>query len=117
VPVVASRNAAHALCGKHSENVMYVVIFKAKVKALDADYAATAERLRTLALEQFNCIAFEAFSENGNEVALSYWHSEADIRAWKQHLPHLDAQQAGRSRWYSAYTVEVARIERRYESR
>ncbi len=96
---------------------MYVVIFKAKAKALDADYAATAERLRTLALEQFNCIAFEAVTEGDREIALSYWRSEADIRAWKQHVPHLDAQQAGRSRWYSAYSVEVARIERRYESR
>ena len=95
---------------------MYVVIFKAKARALDGAYLRTAQRLRELALTQFNCIAFEAVTEGDTEIALSYWHSEADIRAWKQHLPHLEAQRAGRSHWYTSYSVEVARIERRYAS-
>ena len=95
---------------------MYVVIFKAKARNLDADYLATAQRLRQLALDRFNCIAFEALTEGDAEIALSYWHSEADIRAWKQHADHLAAQQAGRSRWYVSYTVEIAKIERRYAS-
>lgn len=96
---------------------MYVVIFKAKAKQLDAEYLETAQRLRQLALDQFNCIAFEAVTEGHSEIALSYWHSEADIRAWKQHADHLAAQQAGRSRWYVSYSVEIAKIERSYSSR
>ena len=95
---------------------MYVVIFKARARNLDDEYLQTAARLRQLALEQFNCIAFEAVTEGHAEIALSYWHSEADIRAWKQHADHLAAQQAGRQRWYASYSVEVARVERRYTS-
>lgn len=93
---------------------MVVVIFKARIRALDADYAATAQAMRQLAIEQFNCIAFEAVTEGDAEIALSYWHSEDDIRAWKQHPAHLAVQRQGRERWYASYSVEVARIERHY---
>lgn len=94
---------------------MYVVIFKANVKSLDAKYFETAELLRTTALEQFNCVAFEAISEGNREIALSYWHSEDDILRWKQHTQHLAAQKAATKNWYAAYSVEVAKIERSYQ--
>ena len=95
---------------------MYVVIFRATARALDADYSATAARLRELALTQFGCLDFVAVTEGSQEVALSYWPDEASIHAWKQHADHLMAQQRGRDRWYSGYTVEVAEIRRRYQA-
>lgn len=95
---------------------MFVVIFRATARTLDADYSATAARLRELALNQFGCLDFAAVTEGDQEVALSYWPDEASIRAWKQHADHLMAQQLGRERWYSSYTVEVAEITRRYSS-
>lgn len=99
-----------------AETNMYVVIFKANVKSLDAKYFETAELLRKIALEQFNCIAFEAISEGSREIALSYWHGEDDILRWKQHTQHLAAQNAATKKWYSAYSVEIAKIERSYQS-
>ncbi len=93
---------------------MFVVIFRATARQLDADYSATAARLRELALTQFGCLEFVAVTEGNQEVALSYWPDEASIRAWKQHTDHLMAQQLGRERWYSAYQVEVAEIKRQY---
>lgn len=94
---------------------MYVVIFRATARALDADYSATAARLRELALTRFGCLDLVAVTEGSQEVALSYWPDEASIRAWKQHADHLMAQQLGRDRWYSGYTVEVAEVKRRYQ--
>ena len=93
---------------------MFVVIFRATARQLDADYSATAARLRELALTQFGCLEFVAVTEGNQEVALSYWPDEASIRAWKQHTDHLMAQQLGRVRWYSGYCVEVAEIKRQY---
>ena len=93
---------------------MYVVIFRAKAKALDAEYSAMAAQMRQLALTQFGCLDFTAVTEGDQEVALSYWPDEASIRAWKQHTDHLMAQQLGRERWYASYTVEVAELTRRY---
>lgn len=93
---------------------MYVVIFRATVRSLDAEYPAVAARMRQLALEQYGCIEFHSVTEGINEVSLSYWPSEENIRAWKAHPEHVLAQQAGRERWYAAYSVQVAEIRREY---
>ena len=82
---------------------------------MDAEYGATASRMRDLALGQFGCIEFQAVTEGEQEIALSYWPDEASIRAWKQHADHLMAQQMGRERWYASYSVEVAEIRRSYK--
>ena len=93
---------------------MFVVIFRAQAKALDAEYSAMAAQMRQLALTQFGCLDFTAVTEGDQEVALSYWPNEASIRAWKQHTDHLLAQQLGRERWYARYSVEVAEVKRHY---
>ena len=95
---------------------MYVVIFRARSRAFDAEYAQTAARMRELALAQFGCLEFHAVAEGEHEVALSYWPDEASIRAWRAHPEHLLAQQAGRDRWYASYTVQVAAVTREYGS-
>lgn len=93
---------------------MYVVIFRATVRKLDAEYSAVAKRMRELAVDQFGCIEFHSVTEGVNEVSLSYWPSEENIRAWKDHPEHLLAQQAGRERWYQSYSVQVAQVGREY---
>ena len=93
---------------------MHVVIFRAKTRALDAEYSRTAARMRELALTQFGCLAFHAVTQGEDEIALSYWPSEEAIRAWKAHPEHALAQQAGRQRWYADYSVEVAEVKRGY---
>jgi len=93
---------------------MYVVIFRAKVRALDAEYSKTAARMRELALSSFGCLEFHVVTEGTNEVALSYWPSEESIRAWKSHPEHVLAQRAGQERWYESYSVQVANITREY---
>ena len=93
---------------------MYVVVFRARIKALDDDYHATAERLRELALARFGCLEFQSISQGEDEVTLSYWPDEQSIRAWKAQADHILAQQTGRARWYASYAVQIARIEREY---
>ena len=93
---------------------MYAVIFKAKVKKFDDEYAAMAERLRTRALQEFGCLEFNSCTEGDREIAISYWPSEAHIVAWKQDAEHLQAQQTGKNRWYASYSVEVVAVQRSY---
>lgn len=93
---------------------MFVVIFRAKVRSLDKEYFDTAMRMRDLALSEFGCIEFHALSEGENEVALSYWPNEENIRAWKSHPEHMLAQRTGIERWYTSYSVQVAQIIREY---
>ena len=93
---------------------MFVVIFRAQAKALDAEYSAMAAQMRDLALTQFGCLDFTAATEGDQEIAVSYWPDEASIRAWRQHTDHLLAQRLGRERWYARYSVEVAEVKRHY---
>lgn len=94
----------------------FVVIFKAKIKALDPSYFQIAQSLREKALSQFNCQKFEAISENGFEVALSYWHSFEDIQAWHQDADHKVAQAIGKVKWYQSFSVEICEIQKSYSS-
>jgi heme-degrading monooxygenase HmoA len=93
---------------------MLVVIFRARVRSLDEQYFATAERMRELALTEFGCIEFHAVAEGQNEVALSYWPNEESIKAWRSHPEHIEAQRLGKEKWYESYSVEVATIARKY---
>lgn len=94
---------------------MYVVIFRARIRAFDAEYFDTAKRMRELAFSQFGCVDFHSVVEGGTEIVLSYWRDEAAIRAWRAHPEHVLAQQAGRDRWYVSYTVQVAAVTREYQ--
>jgi len=96
---------------------MVMVIFRARIRKLDDEYARVAARMRELAIAEFGCIEFHAVSEGAEEVALSYWPDEESIRRWRNHPEHLLAQQTGRERWYESYSVQVARITRQYRSK
>ena len=96
---------------------MFVVIFRARIRQLDAEYAKIAERMRELALGEFGCLEFHALCEGDREVALSYWPDEDSIRRWRAHPEHLLAQQAGRERWYESYSLEVAQVSRSYRGK
>ncbi|BBN81519.1 hypothetical protein PA25_15040 [Pseudoalteromonas sp. A25] len=93
---------------------MFAVIFKAKVGVQDAEYAKTVGLMRDLAFEKYNCQDFIALTEGKQEIAISYWQSEDDIKNWHSDSEHRVAQQFGREKWYESYTVEVVEIKRRY---
>ena len=92
----------------------YVVIFKAQIKQLDQHYFDTAHQLREKALTEYNCQKFEALSENGAEIALSYWNSLEDIQAWHKDAEHQAAQRIGKQQWYKKFSVEICQIQKSY---
>lgn len=95
---------------------MYLVVFRAEVRHLDADYAAMAAHLRDLALTEFGCLEFHALTEGDQEIALSYWPDLETVARWRKHTAHVLAQELGRERWYRSYRVEITRIERSYRA-
>jgi heme-degrading monooxygenase HmoA len=94
----------------------YTVIFSSRRADDDgADYAAMSERMTALAAEQPGFLGIEhARDPDGFGLTVSYWRSEADIRAWKRHAEHAVAQAQGRRDWYRHFEVRVARVERAY---
>lgn len=93
---------------------MFAVIFKAKVGDQDEEYGKTVSRMRDLAFGKYGCLDFIAVTEGRQEIAISYWENEEDIKNWKKDSEHTLAQELGRSNWYESYVVEVVEIKRRY---
>lgn len=96
---------------------MFAVIFNAEIKKLDAEYAATAERMRELAKSEYGCLEFIACTEGSREIAISYWKSLEQIRAWKANPEHLRAQALGKSKWYKSYQVRIVEVVRQYDAK
>ncbi|MHA5865645.1 antibiotic biosynthesis monooxygenase family protein, partial [Pseudomonas aeruginosa] len=51
---------------------------------------------------------------DGFGITVSYWDSEAAIRAWSRHAEHRDTQARGRRDWYAGFSARIARVEREY---
>lgn len=94
----------------------YAVIFVSQRTADDAaGYAATAERMETLARGMPGFLGLESVrDEGGFGMTISYWRDEESIRAWSGHCEHLSAKQTGRERWYSRYELRVCKVERAF---
>ena len=93
---------------------MYAVIFRAEINELDEAYADMAARMRDLAINKYGCVEFTAMTEGKQEIAISYWDDQEQIKAWKQDPEHRKAQKLGRSKWYKSYRVQVVEIIRDY---
>lgn len=94
----------------------YAVIFTSQRSGADAEhYAAMATRMAELATQQPGYLGAEAArGADGVGITVSYWRSEQDIAAWKAQSEHLQAQQLGNARWYDAFELRVAKVERAY---
>jgi heme-degrading monooxygenase HmoA len=91
----------------------YAVIFTSLQSDDLEGYAATAERMLELAAEQPGYLGVESARE-GLGITISYWRDLESIRRWKANAEHLEAQKAGRDRWYSNYKTRIALVERDY---
>ncbi len=96
---------------------MYAVIFRAQICNVDAEYQRFATQLQELALTRYRCQAFSSTCENNQEIAVSWWLSEADIADWRRDPLHQRAQQLARERWYSQYDIEIVAVKRHHHWR
>ncbi|HVY88728.1 MAG TPA: antibiotic biosynthesis monooxygenase [Hyphomonadaceae bacterium] len=95
----------------------YAAIFSSFATGADADgHGQAAVQMVELAMKQPGFIGFEYGDPRADKFSLfvSYWRSDADIRAWKQVADHLAIQEKGKSAWYSSYRIRIAKVERDY---
>ena len=93
----------------------YAVIFTSRRNEHPDDgYAETADRMFALAPEQPGFLGFDTARTDGLGITVCYWETEESIVAWKAHADHLAAQREGRTRWYDAYELRIARVDRAY---
>ena len=92
------------------------VIFWSRRNGRDEEgYAAASAAMDALAAAQPGYRGVEsARGPHGVGITVSYWADDAAARAWRDQAEHAVIRAAGRARWYDAYAVTVARVERDY---
>jgi len=80
----------------------------------DNGYGETVQKMVGLAMSMPGYLGLEFAGDGNPGITVSYWATEADIANWKQHMDHLAAQEAGKTRWYEHYELRVAKVERAY---
>jgi heme-degrading monooxygenase HmoA len=92
----------------------YAVIFASHRDVQPGDrYEETAERMFELAAQQPGFLGVDTAREEIG-ITVCYWTDEQAIAAWKRDADHTFAQYEGRTRWYDAYEIRIARVERAY---
>ena len=88
---------------------MVVIVFRSKLRSEhESEYGAVAERMLELARQAPGFVAFKSFvAEDGERVSLVDFESGDAARKWGDHAEHRDAQQLGRERFFSEYTIKV----------
>jgi heme-degrading monooxygenase HmoA len=108
-------SAAAAAIAKTPPPPYYAVIFTSQRTEGDRGYGQMAERMVELASRQPGFLGVESVrGADGFGITVSYWSSEEAIVAWKAHLEHKPAQEAGKRVWYADYQLRVAKVEREY---
>jgi len=94
----------------------YVAVITVERTDTDDGYDETAEAMYELARTQPGFLGMEWVYDAGQRAGItsSYWTDAGAITAWKHQADHLVAQRLGQERWYRAYTVRIARVEREY---
>jgi len=69
--------------------------------------------MESLAQEQPGYLGIES-ARDGLGITVSYWKDLDSIKQWKNNVEHIQAQAEGRSRWYTQYTVRIAKVEKDY---
>jgi heme-degrading monooxygenase HmoA len=80
-----------------------------------ADYEATGERMVTLVSNMPGFIGMDYAAVEGGELLVVRFESHEALEAWRMHPEHLEAQQAGRERFFEHYRIEVCDEARSYE--
>ncbi len=95
----------------------YAAIFSSvRTEGDDDAYGAMGEQMAGLAMQQPGFLGFEFGADTPERFSLfiSYWKKDSDIKRWKQIGDHLEAQRNGKERWYGAYRIRIAKVERDY---
>ncbi|MDE3246394.1 MAG: antibiotic biosynthesis monooxygenase [Acidobacteriota bacterium] len=106
-------NPIRSLLATTPEPPYFAVIFTSLRTDGDEGYRRMSERMAELAAQQPGFLGTDSAREaDGLGITVSYWTDEAAIQAWKNHLEHAVAQRLGKEKWYAAYSLRVAKVER-----
>lgn len=104
-------NGAH----RDRKGEIAVIFTSTRTAADDEGYARASAAMDALAARQPGYKGVDsARGADGFGITVSWWADEESAVGWRNHPVHTAIRNEGRARWYSAYEVAVATIERSY---
>ena len=93
---------------------MVLAVFRSRLRPeFDDEFQALAARMLELARSMPGFISYKVFaSDDGERASLIEFETAEQLRAWREHPEHREAQRLGRERFYTSYTLQVAEPER-----
>ena len=90
---------------------MVITVFRSRVRPEHAaDYMKMAAKMKELAAEMPGYISHKGFTaEDGERVTIVEFESEEAQRTWAELPAHRKAQQLGRERFYSEFSIHVCK--------
>ena len=91
---------------------MMVTVFRSRVRPEHAEeYLNMAATMTELARSMPGHVSHKGFTaEDGERVTIVELESQETHRAWAEHAGHRKAQQLGRERFYSEFSIHVCEV-------
>lgn len=88
---------------------MVVVVFRSRLKpGIEKEIERVGARMYELASSMPGFVSYSEYaSSDGEGVAIIEFESQEAVAAWREHPEHLQAQAAGRERFFSEYRITV----------
>lgn len=97
---------------------MIVVVFRNRLnpEVPQEEYTKRAEEIYELGSKMPGFTSIKSFTADDGEVAVIVeFDNEENLAAWRNHPEHLVAQQQGRDRFYTEYTLQICQEVRKSE--
>ena len=93
---------------------MPLTVFRSRLRPEAAhEYEGWAARMDALARTMPGYLSHKTFTaDDGERVTLVEFDSEENQQAWAKHPEHLEAQEKGRKRFYSEFSIQVCSVVR-----
>lgn len=94
----------------------YIIVFKSKLRPeIETEYGTRGEQIYNLALTMPGFISASDYANGDDRVSIVEFDTLEHLSAWRDHPEHLKAQQEGRDKFYSSYSISIAKVERTSE--
>ncbi len=88
---------------------MVLVVFRSKLRPESEDeFQALAAEMILIAESMPGFLSYKVFkADDGERCSIIEFETEEDLKGWREQVTHRQAQQAGRDRFYTEYSLQI----------
>ncbi len=93
---------------------MLITVFRSRLKpGVRDEYVALVAEMEKIARTMPGYISHKGFfADDGERVTIVEFEHEEGLKAWRSNPQHIAAQKLAREKYYTAYHVQVCKLER-----